>query len=255
MAENIDRKDSIGVLLKERRNQLNLSIEDISTFTKLPIKTILILENDGFNDITESYYFIHLKNYAGILELDYEELKQRYLKEKQKGEEVVTFSVKKADTYRLSRESRKGVIYLILALVVIIIIVLAVRKYFTMKDEMFGGYSSRSFDTAMFNDYEVTTDSVFHSDEVEKTRPHKLTLRFRDPAWVRIQIDDDDQFQYQFQKGQTEEWYAYDSIRVSIGNASHVDISLDGESYPIEYSEIKNVINNHKIIFKQKTSE
>ena len=53
---NVDPYENIGIIIKESREKINLSIEDLSSLSKIPISTILGIENN-VKDLIPPYPF------------------------------------------------------------------------------------------------------------------------------------------------------------------------------------------------------
>lgn len=65
----------LGDILRERRESLNLTIEEVAVITKLKKTTILALEKGNYKELQEPVYIRgFLKIYASVLGLDYKEL-------------------------------------------------------------------------------------------------------------------------------------------------------------------------------------
>lgn len=69
--------EKIANTLRERREELGLSIEDINEKTKLPIQHIIALENGDISYFKEdlSYLQFFVRSYCNALDLDYAEIK------------------------------------------------------------------------------------------------------------------------------------------------------------------------------------
>ena len=65
------KKDTVGSLLREKREELHLSIESISADLRIKPQYLLALEEDRFNSLPGSAYVIgFIKSYASYLKLD-----------------------------------------------------------------------------------------------------------------------------------------------------------------------------------------
>jgi transcriptional regulator with XRE-family HTH domain len=60
--------------IKERRQELGLSVEDISKQTKINAEIINSIESGDFSRLPDTYMRLFLKTYAKILDLEYEDL-------------------------------------------------------------------------------------------------------------------------------------------------------------------------------------
>jgi transcriptional regulator with XRE-family HTH domain len=74
-----DQMDELGRLLKARRNELGLTIEDVQNQLKFTKKAILDLEENTKSNFSDPLFFnLYLKKYAELLELDFDALVDYY---------------------------------------------------------------------------------------------------------------------------------------------------------------------------------
>jgi cytoskeletal protein RodZ len=67
--------ESVGFKLREARNRLGLSLEEVNAATRISVKSLQALENDDLPGIgTPFFYKSFVKQYAGRLKLDYGQL-------------------------------------------------------------------------------------------------------------------------------------------------------------------------------------
>ena len=76
------KKDTVGSLLREKREELNLSIEKISSELCIKPQYLIALENDSFSLLPGSAYVIgFIKSYASYLKLDAAQIISLYKQE------------------------------------------------------------------------------------------------------------------------------------------------------------------------------
>jgi cytoskeletal protein RodZ len=94
----MDRKISVGVLLKERRDELGLTPQEVSFMTKLNTRFILALEQDNFKIFDSTYILKHyLNSYGKILKMDLKLLLMAY-KEQVGDREVLECNLQEVTT-------------------------------------------------------------------------------------------------------------------------------------------------------------
>ncbi|MGB5811631.1 MAG: helix-turn-helix domain-containing protein [Polyangiales bacterium] len=72
------RRDSIGALLKSQRETRELSIEEVSSTTRIPRRTLESLEDDRFEDLPSGVFVRgFVKAYASAVDIDAEEVLAR----------------------------------------------------------------------------------------------------------------------------------------------------------------------------------
>lgn len=86
--------ESIGLILRQKRESLGLSIEDVSVVTKIRQPFILALENNAFQELPGSVYVSgFLKNYAEVLNLPADYLLSMYSANVLKDEVKSTYKI------------------------------------------------------------------------------------------------------------------------------------------------------------------
>jgi cytoskeletal protein RodZ len=77
------RRDSIGATLKTERETRRLSIEEVSSTTRIPLKTLASLEDDRFDDLPSGVFVRgFIKAYASAVDLDADEVLARFDEER-----------------------------------------------------------------------------------------------------------------------------------------------------------------------------
>ena len=72
-------RDSIGQVLKQERETRRLSIEEVSSTTRIPRRTLESLEQDRFEDLPSGVFVRgFIKAYASAVDIDAEEVLARY---------------------------------------------------------------------------------------------------------------------------------------------------------------------------------
>lgn len=78
-SEGFDKYTNIGNLLRNRRLDMNLSVDTMAKALKLASRYIQMVEDGNYKDVSQKiYYFGYVRNIARYLKLD-EELVLRYL--------------------------------------------------------------------------------------------------------------------------------------------------------------------------------
>jgi cytoskeletal protein RodZ len=71
--------DSVGQLLRQRREAKNMSIEEIARSTRVPMSSVERIESDQFDELPgEVFVRGFLKSYAKAVDLDPDEVLARY---------------------------------------------------------------------------------------------------------------------------------------------------------------------------------
>lgn len=73
---------SIGEILKEKRKEKSLSLEEVKEKTKIPLRHLTALENNDYDFFEGEIYFLNfLKRYSLFLNLDFEFFKKKFQEE------------------------------------------------------------------------------------------------------------------------------------------------------------------------------
>lgn len=72
------KNSSLGARLKEKREAMGLSLEDISEVTKIIVKHLAALERDAFQELPGGYEWFFLRTYAKHLGFEVGEIRTRY---------------------------------------------------------------------------------------------------------------------------------------------------------------------------------
>ncbi len=83
--------------LKEQREKAGITLQNMAAKTRIDIKFLEALEDGNFNFLPEVYVKAFIKQYARVVELDEEEILQKYILAKEGKEEAVE-KVKQEDT-------------------------------------------------------------------------------------------------------------------------------------------------------------
>jgi cytoskeletal protein RodZ len=77
------RRDSIGETLKTERETRRLSIEEVSSTTRIPLKTLESLEDDRFEDLPSGVFVRgFIKAYASAVDIDANDVLARFDEER-----------------------------------------------------------------------------------------------------------------------------------------------------------------------------
>ncbi|MEW6556260.1 MAG: RodZ domain-containing protein [Elusimicrobiota bacterium] len=206
----------IGAKLREKRQDLGLSVEDISAKTLISIKYLQALEENRFSDIpTEVMITGFLRNYSSILELKPDELVAEYKKSNTKKIPVpiTTIKIKDAPSRKIFK------IKIVPAVITICSIML-----------MFGI---------------IKIISVFIKSpktEVTAQQPVKknlLEIQTTENVWIRIKEGENPIFEGILPPNTVKTFESTEQFSLRIGNLSGLTVSLNG--MPVELPKGKLV--------------
>lgn len=203
----------IGELLAEARRGRGLSIKDVESALKIRARHIQALERGEASTIHgEAYAIAFLRSYASYLELDANELVQRY---REQSQPVSTDSLAKS---RLQQNLR--ILWLI---GVVVVVALVARAVIT-------GIAAKPLSPK-------PADAPAKKRPVQ-TRPKPaapvelvLSLEAQVPggAWVRVSVDGKVAFEGILPANQARQWRARDAILIRTGKPSQVIVRRNGK--------------------------
>ena len=205
-----------GEILRIKREEINLSIEDISVSTKIPKRILKKIENSDFSNITSYQKKYFIKNYAKFLGIDNEiEFIEIY---------------KEEDLLTRQENSRLGISKTIVIdnlfpkiLIPILIVTIAIvifyshernnsnylEKLTAIDNKLSGNFYKEADKSSLITDLSidnmqlvkpkvepVSTDEIFNNEVLNEI----LFLYFKDEVWIQIEDTQEILFSRVFQK-------------------------------------------------------
>lgn len=226
----------LGDILREKRESLNLTVEELAGITKLKKSVILALENGDYGELQESVYIRgFFKIYASALGLDYKELYPKLEKELRAIGKIPEEEEK---------PGRKSVIF-----IVIIAIIIAVPVLYYIISSSSPGVKEPESNVEITqpvtepvaqppvsepepaakepepNIEETTTEEVVTSVKKEVA----VEIKGLGYSWVRVIVDDEKVFEGFINSGDLYSWKGEKNIVIRAGNAGAVNVVLNGK--------------------------
>lgn len=207
-------KEKVGEKLKNLRLSQRLTLEDVYRKTKIPIRILEAIEEDRPLDIAEVYWRGFIKIYCNFLKIDYNEILS-YKQPSQKIElkKQKTFFIEKASKFPLRIKLFKKS-YIFIGLVIFLILILTIQ--FRPKQKI-----------AILPEKE-TTEEV---KSIVWSKPIKVKIRAKQDCWVKAVVDGKVVFQSILKKGRFNIWEAKESVELSLGNASGIELYIDDKLF------------------------
>ena len=253
---------AIGMTLKEARNKKAVSLEDVHAKTKIHPRVLQLLEDEKFDKLPSPLFVkSFLKAYAEFLEINPQELLQTYEKEGQKEPEQVLFIKSTAQRVNLSPRFDKKLLVIpgILAAVFLILFVL-VGMF-----KAVGGWISKAKTPASVHKTTVSKTSrspsaspkivssewlyqVSQGDfpKLNEKTPLQLKIHAQNDVWLRVTCDGKVLFESILKKGANETWEAEKAIELWTGNASNMQLSINGTA--LKPSTNKSAVKKMRVV-------
>ncbi len=238
----------LGEILRERRESLNLSIEEAAKATKLKKSTILALENGDYKELQEPVYIRgFLKIYASLLNLDYNKLST-----------ILDEELRLAG--KLEEEEKRGIrklkpLFLLIIIIVIIIVfifLIAFRQgplgFIVRRETRNRVEISQQIEKPTKEELQPLEKLV---SEEPKPKEEKVTIKETpaqvipekrevsveikglDYSWLRVIVDGNKVFEGFLNNGDFYSWKGKEKIIVRTGNAGGISITVNGKDLGI----------------------
>ena len=230
---------AIGDTLREAREKMGLSMEDVEESTKIRRKYIQALEDNKFEIIPGDVYVRgFLRSYARFLNVDGEKLVQEYnemndyqMENNDPPQETVVSIPKKTG-------KRNGKYLAAVAVVVLagFIYVLGSSNAGLQNKLSDGGESPKStenrpYDGAAPEDKGLPTPEDNTSNEVQVTGMDVVLQVTDAECWMRIIVDDQNAFEGMVGPGSVKTFKGEESVQLKLGNAGAVKVMVNGRDY------------------------
>ncbi len=229
---------SFGNYLKSIRLEKGISLEEISNETKISVDSFLLIEKEDTDRLpVEIFVKSFLRAYAKAVGADEEEAVRRY--------ELSGFTLKKSDEYEAESESfsNKFWLHLILSLgTLLCIIILSVllspifREQTSLNGQVNQQIASKNIqgNSIKFPKDNDSTQCIDNKTSENITQKLLLSIIAVEETWIKVSIDDLRAKEYSLMTGDRLELEATSDFDLIIGNATGVNLTLNGKPVRIE---------------------
>jgi transcriptional regulator with XRE-family HTH domain len=239
---------TIGNQLKKARQKKQLTIGDVYQKTKISPDILSALEEDNFQKIPNPVYVkSFLREYAGFLGLDIKGLLKEYestpsAKAPVKNEIDVTYI--RPGYNGLNKVMIGKLAKAVFAIVAVFIFVFISFKILSSMRNGFISWNTRRVEKSALKKQAkaviekekvvaepvVTEKPALRQDNILIPKDQKLDLNItiKDDVWAEIKRDGNIIFTGTFKKGTVRNWQAEESFEIWTGNASMIELSLNG---------------------------
>ena len=223
---------SIGKMLRKAREKKGLSLEEVSSQTRIHHNVLRDLEDGNFQLLpSPTYVKGFLKRYAEYLGLQSGPLINQYLStHPREPEQILVLRGKKIPRLRLGKFVIAGTLVLILA-IILISGFFAVRALLSRKSARPAQAPEQMVSSAKTGSAGVKKSISAPVVSVKKVSgPLRLEVFAEKDAWLEVRCNGKLLFQGVLSKGSREIWQGEDKIRLRIGNAGAFRLNLNGNS-------------------------
>lgn len=236
--------DSIGSILRNRRCERALSLEEAHHATKITLQNLAALEDDQFDSFPNRVYArAFLRDYANYLGLESAPLLERYEAEWGPKDEPEV-----AETNR-ERTGRRGILLPAVGALAIIAVAVAVfiaadyqpitllrakATSWVERRPVASTHSPNQEDRAISARVPSPTVGPEPPKAPIAPKPYKpqglsLTVTATQEAWIRVESDSARVFEGTLAAGQSRTWTARRQLKVRTGNAGGIRVNLNGK--------------------------
>jgi cytoskeleton protein RodZ len=236
---------TIGNQLKKARQKKQVTLEQVYAFTKIQPDTLSALEGDNFHAISNSIYVkSFLKEYAKYLGLDVNQIMAEYaalsVPKASLDNKVFAENNKTTASRPLNTNFVKGLRPVFAGVLIIIILLFSIRFLSWVKQGVQSWNRHRIEQSNALKSTQQQDAKIPVQIPVEKPSTAQgailipqneklnLTITATDDVWMELKRDETIIFKSVFKKGIDRTWQADDSFELWTGNASVMQLKLNG---------------------------
>jgi cytoskeletal protein RodZ len=241
-------------MLKQERENSNLTRSDVSSRTKISLDQIVSLEEGKFLNMAPVYAKGFLRSYSELLHLDTESILNNYRLLTQNQDEDNALFIKHVPN-NLGGEPKSSYILTVLGLIVLVLALVIAALYIS---PAFKATVSRFLPASVINElpFILTEPSVTAGQAVAAEAPvstpivvvedpvvfsGRLTLKAEAPTWAQVTVDNEPVEHLLFEPGQLRSFEGQNIISVICGDGQAIrtewngqDRGLLGQEGPVE---------------------
>lgn len=230
--------------LKQAREKLNLSLEDISIATKINVKFLQAIEEGKFDFLDQVYVRAFIRSFAKQVGLNPEECIKKY-HQFMMSKEIETDS-KKTDELTVTAEKvpqqqkksiNQATILILISIIIILSLILILNLF---DDESTVSEREVSFQEAVKNleyqeilDKKTKADSLSNIEELTGNKDSLiLFISAIETSWISVLIDNREKNEILLMPNKSVTWKASNSFKLTTGNAGALNVKLNTKTLP-----------------------
>ena len=235
-----------GPWLRRQREMREITLREISDASKISLRYLQALEDERF-DLLPAMVFAKgfLRQYARYVGLDQDEVVNRFLVayQEEQGEDEAEEEEERRPEPRLALEGTWKYVILVVVLAAVLLGLVFLIPHLLGGDGDAGeaepppGVAPPTTGVGDPGPAQTPTTDPAAVPEGSGTRPRaplRVTLDFREDCWVEATVDGDRRVSEMRVQGESLQLQAQEQVEVRLGNASVVDVEVNGRPYPID---------------------
>ncbi len=229
--------ESVGELLRRTREAQGKTIEEVAKATRMSRVVLESLEDDRFSTLPAPVYVKgHIRTYARHLELDEEEIVQKYLRFTQQQEpdeldEWDAVEVEIHDRRRLAGRRWTWIVVVLVALAVVVVYAWRQGREIPPPEPVEMMETTHAEEQQRPDPVNVEGGAGSVADDTMIVW-HKLELMAvaRERTWISVSTDGEASDEVTLEAGERRAWEAEEMFELDVGSGGTVDLYLNGES-------------------------
>ena len=223
--------ESVGAILRREREAQEKTIEDVAKSTRISSQTIAALEDDRYSALPAAVYVKgHLRTYARYLDLNEDEIVEKYLRftqQQKESDELDEWDEVELVLHEEQRTATRRWVWIGAAAVavcaVIIIWSLAGRRPPTSPTSPSPGEAQEEVPAPVVAAQTAQQDTMIEWNKLE------LVAIARARTWLRVSVDGTPVSDLTMEAGAQRSWEADERFQLDVGNGGGLELYLDGE--------------------------
>lgn len=226
-----EKLTEIGILLKDKRLELNLSEDIISNQVHIPLTTIKAIENADLTHLPEPFFIQQIiKKYANYLQLNGETISADF--PLQENKTLIKKPLSKSLNFKLNIHLSPKYLYFIYFFLLLFAIksLSNILRFDSSQQVQLSRLEVVETENPQKNETPKVIPAVEKKEEIQP-QPQELNLKLtvKEDAWVRIIVDGKPVYEGILNQGVQKEWVAKERLTIRTGNAGGVLVSLNEE--------------------------
>jgi cytoskeletal protein RodZ len=234
----------IGEILKQAREEKNISLVEIEKKTKIRRFYIKSMEENNFDNIPGKVYAIgFLRTYADYLDLSTDELVEE-LKEKLKSSDtsIEDLKLSELEEKKINKKFNLNIKKIIISMLIIFLFVyvfIVVNNLNTNNLDISNNENNTSMETGSIEKQNETNNDIYiNEDNIQNNAEDKIegvnleiSALKNDKCWISVNVDGKFVYEGTISGNVLKKFSGEKEIKVRFGNPSGIKIIFNGEPY------------------------
>jgi len=220
--------ESVGSLLRREREAQEKTLEDVAKATKISESILQAIEDDRFSVLPAPVYVKgHLRTYARFLELDEDEIVEKYMRftQQQEPDELDEWDAVEIELQEQHREASRRWLWIAVCAVVLVVIVVLVVRWVTRPP-------SEDESAAVTEEAPLATPPVSEAawvDTMIEVHGLELMAVAKERVYVTVSVDGERVSELTLDEGERRRWEGVEEFSLFVGTGEALDLYLNGE--------------------------